>query len=336
LAVAYQKVGDAQGDPWGPSLGYTDAAMKSYQQSLTLAQKLAAQEDAPLHIRRVLALSYFKLGALQAESGDWPGANATLRQALSVAEPLAQQTGDPKDMVVLENTYDRLGDTQLDTGDAAGALQSYRRTQQWTERRAAEHPSDSAQVGVALCHTHIGETLAAMGDLVGGIENYRQALSIFEAMVKKHPSNFSYRRNLAVTYNWLGRLSGNPQSINLGDRTTALQFYRQGLAITEKLVAEDPKSGRARLDLANSYEKVGGMISDADPVQGAEYLRKALAIIHGLLDLSPNEFRYLRQQALYLRTLAAPLQKLGDHQGALRNLRQSLAQLQALSAKDPA
>jgi eukaryotic-like serine/threonine-protein kinase len=82
LAVAYQKVGDAQGDPWTPNLGHTAAAMTSYRKSLSLAERLVARGHADMNMRRMLAEGYFKLGALLSESGDKLAAKTTLLQGV--------------------------------------------------------------------------------------------------------------------------------------------------------------------------------------------------------------------------------------------------------------
>ena len=138
-----------------------------------------------------------------------------------------------------------------------------------------------------------------------------------------------------VVYNWMGNFSGGSANINLGDKTAALGYYRQGLSIAEDLAAADPKNALARLDLASSYGKMGDALSEADPARSAEFYRKALAVIRDLSESAPGEFRYRRWYVRLLRGSAAPLLKLGDRQGARRQMRQSLETLQPLSDKHP-
>ena len=335
LAVAYQKVGDVQGDPWAPNLGQTEAAMLSYQKSVRLAQKLASRDGSDLLIRRTLAEGYFKLGALQSESGDKLSANATMRQAIGDAETLARQTGDVKDLVRVENLYTRLGDTQLDTGDAASALQSYRQSHKLTESRAALHPSDNARIGVATGHSHIGEALAAMGDLTGAIESYSLSVRMSEELVERQPTNQFYLRLVRVNHSWLGRLSWSAQFVNLGDEQAAIRHYRKALAIAERQVEADPQNARARQDLAIDAGNLAEALTRSDPARAAELFRRALAAMRPLLEASPNEFMYLRRETDQIRGLAGALWRMGDRQGALRHLQRSLAQSRALAARDP-
>src|SRR4029450_8430644 len=109
------------------------------------------------------------------------------------------------------------------------------RTLQFCAHRAARFPSDVAQNSLALSHSRLGDALAEQGDLAATMESYGQALLIREALVKQYPSNALYRRELKVVYNWMGNFSGNPLYINLGQRDAALQYYRQGLVISEAL-----------------------------------------------------------------------------------------------------
>jgi eukaryotic-like serine/threonine-protein kinase len=332
LATAYEKVGDVQGAPRGPNLGHTEAAIESYQKAVNLTQELAARDEADSKVLQTLAGCYFKLGDLQAEIGDKPAGVETMRKGLNLAESLAQRSPDPKQQALVENLYVRLGDVQLDTGDASGALESYRHSQEMTERRAREHPSDDAQLGVALDHSHVGEALGAMGDITGAIASYSEAARIVEELVKKEPSNPVYRANQRVVYNWLGNLFGSPHYINRGDRATALLYFRRGLAIAESLAAEDPKNAAGQLNLATNYGLVADLVSDTNPVQAAEYYRKAIYITKELLETAPGELRLLRKQALFLRGLAGLQRISGDHREALRHLRQSLQALQDWSA----
>ncbi len=336
LAVAYQKVGDVQGDPWVANLGHTEAAMESYRKSLNLAEKLAANDPGNELMQQTLAQNYFKLGMLLSATGNKIGAQKTLRQGVGLAELLAERTGGSKDIALVENYHIRIGDTQLDTGDAAGSLVSYHHVLQLSERRAANFPSDDTQMSLAFSHSHVGEAQAALGDITAAIESYKQSLTILEAISKKQPSNTGYRRGVRIAYIWLGKLSGHPRSINLGNRAKALEYYRKALAIAEELAATDQKNVRFRIDLAISYQDVADMLSGDDPAQAIALYRRTLAITRSLLEIAPNEFRYLRRQAVCSIGLATALERLGDEQGARQNLLSAMELLHQLSARDSA
>ncbi|MGH9753705.1 MAG: protein kinase domain-containing protein [Blastocatellia bacterium] len=336
LAIAYQKVGDVQGDPWTPNLGRPQEAMKSYQKSLLLAQQLAERSGDELKILRFRATAYLKLGALQSEAGDKASANETLRQAVVAAESLAQRTNESEDLSLVRDFHARIGDTRLDTGDPVSALESYREARRLSERRATANPSDEAQVWLASDHAHVGEALLSIGDLPGALAGYQKSLSLLEPPIRRRPDNQFNLRLLRIVYNWLGNLSGNSQFINQGDEASALQYYRKALSISEAQAAVDPKNSLARLDLASDYANVADSLARLNPARGAEHYRKSLSIIRVLLESSPDEFALRRREANYLKGLAGPLRRMGAGHAALQNLRQALQLLRALSARNPA
>lgn len=335
LAVAYQKVGDVQGDPWAANLGHHQEAMKSYRKGLALAEKLSSSQRDDPKMLRLLAKGYFKVGALESEAGDKIAAGETLRRAVATAVDLQQQSGELDDLVLAQNCYVRLGDTQLDTGDPAGALESYDQSLRLSERRVAERMGEYARLSLSHDHSHVGEARAAMGDLSGAMASYRLSLSIVEELLQEDSSNQRYLRAQMIASIWLGHFEGNPRFINQGNEEAALQHYRKAMALAETLAARDAKDASARLDLAGGYKNIADVLSLSDPMQGVEYYRKALFIIRALLNASPDEFRYLRREACYLKGLAAVERRMGDRQGALQNLRESLRILRSLSGRAP-
>jgi tetratricopeptide (TPR) repeat protein len=139
-----------------------------------------------------------------------------------------------------------------------------------------------------------------------------------------------------IAHSWLGHLSGSPRYINLGNKGAALEHYRKGMAIAESLAASDAKNVLFRSDLPGAYQNIAEALSEDDPEQSVSFYRKALAVTGSLLEAEPNDVRHLRRLALCLRGMAAPLERMGDLQGARRNLRQALDTLRQLATKDPA
>ncbi len=334
LAVAYQKVGDVQGDPWAANLGYSQEAMRSYQKSLELAQQLSRNGNNDLKVSRLLAQGYFKLGMLQAQSGGKTAAHEALSHAVTAAENLERQTSELEDLRLLQNCHIRLGDTYLDTGDPVSALASYRREMRLSERRAAEFPGDRSQLTLAMSHTRVPEALVSLGDVTGALAHYRKSLTLMDDLLSRHAADPIYLRVRMITLVWLGNLSGNPRYINLGDARAALQHYRESLALAEQLAALDPKNARARQDLAGKHRLVAEILTLDRAAQAVEHYRQALGIVRELLASDPKEAQFLRWEAHFLKGMAEALGRLGDRQSALQNLRQALQIWQELLARD--
>lgn len=320
LAVAYQKVGDVQGDPWAPNLGHSREAMESYQKSLRLAQELNRAGSNDLKVARLLAQDYFKLGMLQAQAGEMAAAHETLRQALASAQTLEQQTHELEDIALLENCHIRLGDTFLDSGDPVNALENYRHEIRLAERRIREFPGDVAKMTLAMSHSRVAEPLISLGDLPGSLAGYRKSVELIDELLPDHATDPKYLRVRMIGLIWLGNLSGNPRFINLGETQAALQYYREALAIAEKLVAADPKDAFARRDLAGGHRLVGEILAIDQPAQAVEQFRQALGIVREMLAATPDSTPLRRREAQYLKGQADAFRRLGDRQSALQNL----------------
>ena len=335
LAVAYQRVGDVQGDPRGGSLGRTAEAMESYRKSLAIAEALNGDHDDPA-VLRALTTGYFKVGDMLSEGGATQEGIVVLQKSLAHAESLVGETGDPGDVILRDNILARLGDAFLLVPDVAGALSYYTRALQSNEVRAAEHPADNVEMGVAMSHMMVGGALARLGDLSGAFTHYSNAIEAEERLVTKQPTNAFYRRELKLAYNWMGDLLGGQEAINRGDRAGALESYRKAFVITQDLVEADPASGYALHDLAVSQLKMGEALLHVDPEQSIGLQEQALQAVDSLLESSPQEFRYLRLRARCLTRLAMAVAVDGDLLRASGLVRDALDMLTALQVQYPA
>lgn len=331
LAEAYVEIAKVQGDTRQGNLGQTEAALASYRKAISLVQAITGREQN-LAALRCLSRASVELGDLQVSNGDLANGIATLQQGIPITEQLyARSNQELEHLMPAIWAYEYLGDAQMQMGDVTAALNSYRRALRLGEERAAKFPNDAAQHGLALEHERIGDALAKEGDLAGTLEYYRRALQIREELVKRRPNDAPQRRNLMVTYNWLGNHLGHPEQINWGEPATARDYFRRGLAIVDELAAADAQNKQILIDRALGYSRWGLMLTDTAPPQAVAALREALTITQAMLQEKPDDYTSLRLAAQAHRRLAAPLQKLGDRNGALHHLQQALATLQKLT-----
>ncbi|MBL8206787.1 MAG: protein kinase [Blastocatellia bacterium] len=332
LAQAYLKVAKVQGDVRQGNLGQTDAAATSYRKAIAVAEAILPR-DRGTKALECLSQAYLELGDMQVSNGDVPKGIATLKQGVPVAEQLYARGGTENSYLMpVIWAYEYLGDAQLESGDVPAAIASYQRALQIGEERAQKFPEDAAQNGLALEYERIGDALARQGDLDGTMEYYRRALPIREDLVKRRPDNAMVRRNLTTAYNWMGNHLGNPEMINRGEVAAALEYFRKAMKITEELAAADPKDMQMQHDLTLGYSRLGLMLANSDPAQAVRLQRQSLAISQAVLQAKPDDYRFLRRHLQALRRIAAPLQSLGDRDGALRHLQQALEAVQKLTA----
>ncbi len=336
LAMAYHKVGDVQGDPWAPNLGFPQEAMQSYQKGLNLAQRLSRNGNNDLKVLRQLARGYFKVGELHSAAGVQSAAREALSQAVVPAEKLERQTHDPEDLRLLQSCHIGLGDVSLDTGDPVGALASYRMEMSLAERRVAEFPGDRSQLSLAMSHKRVAEALDSLGDLQGAVDGLRRSMALMDKLSPGFAAEPVCLRARMISLLWLGHLAGSPRYINQGDTRAALRYYGQYLEISGQLAALDPKNSLAQQDLAGAHQRLGEVLALEDPAQAVEHFRKALGIINKSLASAPQETLFLNWKAHFLKGMGIALRRLGDRQGALQNLREALQIRQELRSRDDA
>jgi tetratricopeptide (TPR) repeat protein len=337
LAQAYEKVGDVQGSPGGASLGQAGAALQSYRKALEIEEKLAADDPTNLEVLRSLSKAYYKVGDQQVATGNVIEAIESFRRGLSVATTVHEaEPDDPESDYLLIEGYLRLGDGQVTSRDVAGALRSFQTGLTIITHLANEQTSDRTQMLLAVGRERIGSILTVMGDLSGALASYRQALGIRETLFSNQPTNPTHRRNLVAVYQHMGDVLGSPSAFSLGDERAALEYYRKALVIAEEIATADPKDAAVRHNLAVLYTKLGNVLRDANPRQGAEMYRISLDLMKPLLGAAPEDLLLQRSQSRNYLQLAYPLWKLGDYQGAMASLRQALDMQEAMIAKDPA
>ena len=87
--------------------------MKAYQDSLAIAEKLAAQDAGNAEWQRDLSVSFNKIGDVQRGAGDLEGALKAYQDSLAIREKLAaQDAGNAEWQRDLSVSFNRIGDVQ--------------------------------------------------------------------------------------------------------------------------------------------------------------------------------------------------------------------------------
>src|SRR5262249_36628855 len=162
----------------------------------------------------------------------------------------ARDTGLPEDQELLLNARTRLGDMHTQFGNQIEAISSYRQALEIGERWAKQVGGEQAQQTMANLYFNLGFAQATNGDVTAALGNYRKAEPIFDSLVAAQPTNQDLRRQLGKFYRRMADVIGSPLSINLGEVSAAVEYYQKELAISQQLVAADPKDAPARFQLA--------------------------------------------------------------------------------------
>jgi eukaryotic-like serine/threonine-protein kinase len=308
LALAYQRVGDVQGNPTNANLGDTAGALASYRKALSIAEELVLAHPADAEAQRTLALIYQRLGDLQGWTGDLNGAVESARKSLASFKSFSDKdTTNLRSRQSLAIAHIKLGDVLgnpafPNAGDQAGALDQYRQSLvQWQTLHAADPGDPTTRRYLGLVHERIGTMQQRQQQLAEALASFQQSLVIRESFVIDNPTNTDARRDVAVAHEKIGEVLTASKDMN-----GALERARKSLAIFEELSASDRNNVNASRSLSISYENMGNVLLASGEAAGAlGHYQKSLAIRERLSTIAPSSVQLRRD-------IAHAYAKLGD------------------------
>ena len=327
LATAYQKLGDVQGNPYGPNLGDMTGALASYRKALALRDALCSAKTITGQDRLDLATSYRQMGDMLLTSGDAAAALESSRKAVAISESLTKATPEnTKFLQEMVRDYDVMGSIQGaeqnsgNMGDLQGSLETFRQALAVGQAMVkADPPNRWAHRTVAALEAKIGDILVSEGRRTEASENYRRALQGFLALAE--PGNAPSQRDVGGMYGRLGRVLDIE-----GNYAGALQNYRKELEYDSKLVAADPRNSQARTDLMGGYVNLGGMLANTGDVGGGlKLLRDAVRLGTELVASDPTNEESAARLAGAEIALAQTLGEHGNLTDALTSYLHALA-----------
>jgi tetratricopeptide (TPR) repeat protein len=222
-------------------------ALKSYNDSLAIADRLAKSGPGNAGWQRDLSVVYEKLGDVQKAQGDLARALKSYNDGLAIRDRLAKSgPGNAGWQRDLSASYDRVGDVQKAQGDLAGALKSYQDGLAIMDRLAKSDPGNAGwQRDLSLSFANIGIVQMAQGNLAGALKSFSDGLAIAERLAKSDPGNALWQRDLMGSFSrlaWVHRRSG--------DNAKELDALRQGQAIASRLTILSPDNATWKQDLA--------------------------------------------------------------------------------------
>ncbi|MGI8837151.1 MAG: protein kinase domain-containing protein [Pyrinomonadaceae bacterium] len=169
----------------------------------------------------------------------------------------------------------------------------------------------------------------------------KRALEYLNDLTQESGNDPRLQRELSAAYFKVGDVQGRPNYANLGDYDGALESHRRSLVLRKGLAVENPHDAQVRLELAQSYDRVGEILAQTGSLTAAlESSRRGLEINEALAAAEPSNTAVLSELALLYRHTAdvqgfPPLINLGDSKGAMENYLKSLAICEKLSAENP-
>ena len=156
--------------------GEPAAARTLFEESLAIAQRLAAANPSSADAQRDVGISLEKLGDVLMEAGELAAARLRYEASLTIAQPLA--SANPSNAVAQRNvsvSLNKLGDVLMKAGELPMARTRYEASLTIRQRLAAANPSSTAARDLIMSHVKLGT--------LGSTEHWLEALRLVEALL---------------------------------------------------------------------------------------------------------------------------------------------------------
>ena len=347
LGVAYRRVGDIQGNPYGGNTGDSKAALASYAKSIELLDPLYRADPQNHRLGGVLAKTYAQQTVALLFTEGAHAAEASASKTLSLIEVVQDGiVGEYERAKQVGEAYWLKGVVAATVGEVSEGMAAVDKMVATIEAYARSHPDDDrSYLALSAAYGNAGsieDTRLSKAEMVArGVGLLRKALAADQKMVALHPTEAKYAASLAESrFNVADKLAFQ------GAFTEALEQLELAAPVFAARATDnsDMRAQLAKQMLASgiAWSKFNlGRVAEAEKMLlGAESASAALAVRYDSLQVSYTVgLTRVRLGALYVARansaeLAATTQL--DHwQKAREMLTRGIADLKKVNAAIP-
>jgi tetratricopeptide (TPR) repeat protein len=232
-----------------------EAALKHYRDSYEIRNKLAAKDHDDAVLQSNVATSHYEFGKLYERRGELDAALTEYKTALEQRERLSRKDPDNAGwQVPLATLYGALAEVLRKKGDLMGALDQHTKAFRIRQELAIRDSANpQRRQGVATAMTAVADLRVALGQPKEALPVYSEVLDILEELTseERNAGNLDWQRTLVSTYIKFGDVLAAT-----GDRTQALEQYKNALTRAEKLTAMDPGNAGLAAQRESTKSKV--------------------------------------------------------------------------------
>lgn len=327
-AKALQKIGSVRLDQ-----GHLPAALKAYEASAALSEKLArdAPDDTARQIAHAETLAF--IGTTHWYQGKLDAAQASFESAQARLKSARPDAAHRTELLYQQATIDNnMGHVLEARGRLDEAERVYRNMLAACISLAQVDASNTEwQLQLAAAHNNLGKLALMRGDLVAALTQYAADDAIESKLAAAHPKDDNLRSNLMLIRAILGRTRAL-----VGDLDAGRRGLGEAVAIATELSELDPGNANAR-ELRARYSTQLARLHRlaADPAAAEALAVRALAILTDLAKLDPANPAWQRELAEARIERAAQLRAGGDLAGARANAAQARTALAPLQSAEP-
>jgi non-specific serine/threonine protein kinase/serine/threonine-protein kinase len=268
IVEGYLKVGDLQGNLYGPNLGDREAARASYERALRILDR-SRTRNVPLLVR-----ARMKMADLLHQSGSPRAAIEDYTRARKMLESAGLQDAETQRIYV--DVLQMQARIHSQIGEYAEALELY---EQVLKRGPAKDQGDAGQRLAIAAERRAGEMMARMGRVDEGLPRMLRAVQFYEQRAAAAPGVPAAQRSAATSNALVGDI------LVLSNRyPDAAVRFRRALEITESLASADPENEQFQRDLSSYLGRLGDAVARSGNLEEARILtRRALDVLRPLL-----------------------------------------------------
>lgn len=271
------------------TLGDAANAIAQRKKELDVSERVARLRPNDIGIQRFLAISVTQMGDQLLLNGQWRESADYYNRAKAVFEGLvAQSPGSREDLEDLHAAYQRLQFLSLQSGEIQQAIQQCRQAVQLASKLSQADPNDVwSRANLADDFGNLAGALSRTPDPHHEARTaVAKAIELMQGIVTHDPKNAEFQGVLSAAFTTAGDVYRRSR-----DYQRALGYYRQALAITDKMVAADAKNVGSRMRLAANHNNVGAALLRLGDLTGAaqEYQKAATLVEAANSSISPSD-----------------------------------------------
>ncbi|MGI8544045.1 MAG: protein kinase domain-containing protein [Aridibacter sp.] len=261
LAMAYEKVGDVQGNPNNANIGDVQNAIKSYQKALSIRQKLFEKEPGNLTLMNELANIYIRITDLQTQTGDRDKRKPLLEKSFILLEKILER--EPSNFEARKNMAINLssqGEVLFGEAKYGDSVTFYERANSIYEQMRAEK-SDDPQILEKYANTfvRIGLGQGWNNNTEGGDKSLQKGIEILKPLAEKYPNDYNIQYSLMFAYYVLAQ-----NTLDSGDVSKTKKEYENALEIGQIALKADSQNIQVKRQLAMTMNSLAGITNSSD------------------------------------------------------------------------
>lgn len=322
--------------------GSTQVQANMARRAMEYLDRLSSAKIGDRVLRAELAEGYLRLGDVLGNPfgpnlGDTVKALETYRKALTVAEPLARESGkDDRGRLALAKIYQQLGGSLVFFGKADEGLPFIERSAKQFASLVAAHPADpDLRVLAGGVYQLLGRNLSQREGWIGyadkAMTSLEESIGHLETALRLKPGLPRAIQLMALTYQSMGAM------ISTREPLRSLEVYRKALGLLESLPKEERDKPDIRRVRSSILLNVGW-----DQAQRGEHaaalttLQEARTVLEGLSRDDPKNMAALYHCAIVYRNQGIVHGYAGHDKSALDAYADGVKAHDELIARDPA